>query len=257
MFFNMQLNRVNKMKYLLFMLPIYFFSCKHGGDTAPTEGETPSLQQIYAYNTVIEEPSGITYKASDNSFLVVSDASSTVYKIDSTGTVLGAIKTDGKNYEGISLSSAEDTIYIAEETKRQIAKFTAAGKRIASFSVDVAAGDSHSLEGICAGADNKLYILNEKEPCMLLEYTGAKETMRKEITFSSDLSDIFYEKETGYLWIVSDESKAVFKLTTGGILIKKYSISFDKGEGITIANKKIYIVNDSNGKLYVFKRPDD
>ncbi|MCO6446535.1 MAG: SdiA-regulated domain-containing protein, partial [Ignavibacterium album] len=74
--------------------------------------------------------------------------------------------------------------------------------------------------------------------------------------YTLDISDIYYDEICNCIWIISDESKRILKLSTTGELLKQWEIPFTKGEGITIVNEKIYVVNDSNSKMYVFQKPN-
>ncbi|MFZ2866076.1 MAG: SdiA-regulated domain-containing protein, partial [Ignavibacteriaceae bacterium] len=147
--------------------------------------------------------------------------------------------------------------YVVEEKKKLVTTFDLSGNKIASFSVNVAASDNHSLEGISFNiSTNELYIINEKNPQMILKYLSKKELWRRTIAYTLDISDICYDEICNCIWIISDESKKILKLSTTGELLKQWEIPFTKGEGITIVNEKIYVVNDSNSKMYVFQKPN-
>lgn len=90
---------------------------------------------------------------------------------------------------------------------------------------------------------------------MLLEFYNLTEIWRKEINYSTDISDIFYDQTDSSLWIVSDESKRILKLTLALHLISEWSIPVVQGEGITIVQDKIFIVSDPESKMYVFQKP--
>jgi uncharacterized protein YjiK len=70
-----------------------------------------------------------------------------------------------------------------------------------------------------------------------------------------NIVDIYYEDSTNCFWLISNESSKIMKLNSAGDLIKEWEIPFTKGEGITIVDDKVYIVNDADGKLYVFQKP--
>jgi uncharacterized protein YjiK len=214
-----------------------------------------ALVQLAVYDTSVPEPSGLAYNVQRNSLMTVSDGNSTIYEIDFTGRILRSFVVSGTDLEGIALSAACDTLFVVEERNLLVSSFLSNGTKISSFSVNVATNVSNGLEGITRDRRNHLFILNEKLPRMLLEYHQGQELSRKEITSATDLSDVFYEEGADCLWIVSDESKKVMKLSTGGTVLAEYSIPFPKGEGIAIVQGKIYVVCDADGKLYVFQKP--
>jgi len=129
------------------------------------------------------------------------------------------------------------------------------GTKLSSFPVNVATVLKHGPEGVTVDKNNHVFVLNEKLPMMILEYNQGKEVWRKEISYTIDCSDIFYEASTDCFWIVSDESMRVIKLSRSGDLLGAWSVPFTKGEGLAIVQNRIYIVNDAENKMYVFDKP--
>ena len=245
---------------LLFVLVIGT-GCKRD---APTQGTaavpqgTATILPIaeFSLGPNISEPSGIAYNAKNNSFIVVSDSHPEVYEIDSHGTLLRTIPTAGSDLEGIALSITNDTIYVVEEKNRLVVSFLANGTKLSSFSADVASLPNNALEGITAGKNGHLYVLNEKLPGMLLEYAlNGTELKRTPLSIASDYADIFYSESEDCLWMISDESQKIMKTDLNGSLISQWYVPFTKGEGITIVRDTIYVVNDSDAKLYIFNKP--
>jgi len=187
--------------------------------------------------------------------MTVSDQNSTVYEMDFTGHILKSMVIPSTDMEGIALSANCDTMYIAEETNEIISIYSINGTKLSSFSANVATVVKHGPEGVTVDKNNHVFVLNEKLPMMILEYNQGREVWRKEINYTTDCSDIFYEYSTDCFWIVSDESQKVIKLTRGGDLLGSWWIPFTKGEGLTIVQEKIYIVNDADNKMYVFEKP--
>lgn len=220
--------------------------------SAPTDNP---LHQVAVYSIDVPEPSGLTYNSKNNTLMTVSDQNSTVYELDFTGRILRSIVVPSTDMEGIALSAKCDTMYIAEETNRLIAIYSISGTKLSSFSADVATVAKHGPEGVTVDKNNHVFVLNEKLPMMILEYNQGREAGRKEINYTTDCSDLFYEYSTDCFWIVSDESQRVIKLSRNGDLLGSWSIPFTKGEGLAIVQDKIYIVNDGENKMYVFDKP--
>ena len=241
---------------IIFSFIIFLFGCERGNPNDGDKSSTvPELKQIAVYNTAVPEPSGLAWNTKKNTLFTVSDANSTVYEIDFTGKILNSFIIPSSDLEGIAFTSNCDTFYVTEETNQKITKYLLNGTKLSSFSVNVATNPKNALEGVTVDENNHVFVLNEKSPCMLLEFVNGKEIYRKEMNYSSDCSDIFYEYSTRAIWMVSDESKSVMKLSRSGELLARYSIPFVKGEGIVVINDKIYIFNDSDNKLYVFEKP--
>lgn len=234
-----------------------FFSCKRDEPVEPiVDGSITPLVQLAQYTTSVSEPSGLYYNTKTNSLWTVSDGNKTVYEIDFTGNVLRSMIISSSDLEGITFSANCDTFYVAEETNQLITKYLVNGTKLYSFPVNVATMVSHGPEGIALNTNNNhLWILNERNPCMLLEYNNKTELWRKQIDYTLDCSDIFYDQQSDCIWLVSDESKQVVKLSKTGDLIAAYSVPVTKMEGITIVQDKIYLINDQNRILYVFQKP--
>jgi uncharacterized protein YjiK len=215
-----------------------------------------SLEPIVVYSLDISEPSGITYNSLSNIFMLVSDDKPDIFLIDSVGNIKGTIPTSSSDLEGITLSENCDTLFVVEETKRLVTAYNNSGTRLSSFLVDVATNSEHGLEGIARNTLNqRLIVLNEKLPCMLLEYDNSKEIWRKEINYTSDISDIFFDHQSNCFWIVSDESQKILKLNLNMDLISGWNIPVNQAEGITLVRDKIYIISDVESKMYVFQKP--
>jgi len=259
-FFSMRMNKnqLHKILYaaiLLFM--VFGLNCDRS-DPSSSNNNTiiPTLTPIAVYTLNITEPSGIAYNSKNNTLLIVSDGNPDIYETNFTGNILRTIPTSSSDMEGITLSKNCDTIYVVEETNKLVTTYSESGTRLNSFSFDVATNPKHAMEGISRNLSNgHSFIINEKLPCMLLEFNNSTEIWRKEINYSTDISDIFYDQTDSSLWIVSDESKRILKLTSAGNLISEWGITVVQGEGITIVQDKIYIVSDPESKMYVFQKP--
>lgn len=252
----------NKKLKILFLLSFLLISVLGCGRNNPETITNPpvvidKIIPLSEYQLTVPEPSGIAYNSVKNSFMVVSDGRTDIYEISFTGITLNTIPASGSDMEGITLSKNCDTIYVVEEKKKLVTSFNLNGTKLNSFSVNVATSDNSALEGITINkTSNTLYVINEKDPRMMLGYNSLTEIWRKTIDYTLDISDIYYEDSADCFWIISDESKKIIKLSSTGDLLKEWEIPFTKGEGITIVNDKIYVVNDLDGKLYVFQKPN-
>ena len=166
-----------------------------------------------------------------------------------------AIPVSGSDLEGVAVSSSGDTLYVVEERNQLVISFAADGRRLSSFPVKVATLDNNALEGVAVDSRGHLWVINEKNPRLLLEFSGTTELSRREITLVNDLSDICCDDAGDALWLVSDESRKVIKISRSGALLAEWALPFDKGEGIAFAGDKMYIVNDQDARFYVFKKP--
>jgi uncharacterized protein YjiK len=186
---------------------------------------------------------------------MISDNSPAIFKIDTLGQVLSSIPVTAQDIEGVALSPNADTIYVVEETPSLVSTFLSNSTKLSSFSVMVRTLPNHSLEGITIDNQGHVFVINEKSPMMMLEFSGQTELSRIQLGYTTDISDICYDGDADCFWIVSDESKMVIKITKAGALLGAWSTPVLQGEGIAIIGNRLYIVSDVEAKLYVFVKP--
>lgn len=250
------INRYIKYNFVIItLLIILSISCDSETPTIPDIKLLEPIAEI-DLSDILSEPSGIVYNSLSNSFYVVSDTISKIFEIDMNGNLLRSIQINATDLEGITLSKNFDTIYVVEESDNLVTSFRLNGTKINSYSVDVSTNSTNGLEGIAIDANNYFYVLNEKLPRYLVKLKNEVEISRTEITNAVDLSDVCYDSILDCLWIISDESKKIIKITKSGSLISEWQIPFLKGEGITLVNDKIYVLQDSNAKMYIFNKPN-
>ncbi len=245
---------IYKLKFLIIVV-LLNINCSRN-NSINESANVQQLTQLNVYNLNIPEPSGIAYNSVQNSLLIVSDGKSEIYEVDYSGNILNTIPTTCSDMEGITLSKNCDTIFVVEETNKLVSTLLYSGNKVASFSINVATSVKHALEGITRNNSNgRLIIINEKLPCMVLEFDRTTELWRKEINYIADISDIFYDDSSDCYWIVSDESQKILKLSKNLDLISQWNINITQAEGITIVNNKIYVISDYERKMYVFQKP--
>ena len=237
------------MKKLLVVIGILmcFMSCVNANSQEP-------LKPISTFKIEIKEPSGITYFK--NHLYIVSDYNGLVYKTNLRGEITKNIPTDFTDLEGVAVDEDGD-LFVVNERKRTFVKIKQNGETDKKYKIKGSQKHNNSgLEGVCFSKKlDCFFIVNESSPREVLRISKkGKEKDSFKIDFANDLSGICFDEELNSLWIVSDESKAIYNLNLNGELLKKYKISVEKAEGITIQKNKIYIVSDSENKLYVFKK---
>jgi len=215
------------------------------------------LKPTESFKLSIKEPSGIA--VFDNHLFIVSDQNGTIYKTSLEGKILKKIKTNYSDLEAITINPITENFFIVNESKRSLIELDSKGKMIRKTKIKgKQKTKNNGLEGICFDTSkNKIYALNEKSPKQLLELNLKGEIKNKfELDFSKDVSGICFDAKTNSLWIISDESQTIFNISKKGKLLKSFTISVEKGEGIAIYNDKIYVVSDSLNKLFIFEFPN-
>ncbi|WP_111708995.1 SdiA-regulated domain-containing protein [Lutibacter citreus] len=232
---------------LLFFLTLSFYSCK-----------VVPQKKLIALNIVklnIQEPSGLTFY--ENHLYIPSDYNGVVYKTSLNGKVIEKIPTDFTDLEGVAVNEKGD-IFVLNEKKRTFIKIKPNGETDKKYKIKGNQKKNNSgLEGVCYfEKEDCFFIVNESSPREVLKVsTKGKEKDSFKIDFANDLSGICFDVETNNLWLVSDESQKIYEISINGELINTFPIPVHKAEGIVIHNNKIYIVSDSENKLYIFKKP--
>jgi len=246
----------NKIVFVI-VLFLVLAGCKRGEpQSSGVPSSDTSLSPTTVYNLSVSEPSGLAYCPKTNSLYMISDAHPEIYEMNLTGDIQRTISISSTDMEGVVLSKNYDTIYVVEEGLYQVVKYLQNGTRAGSFKFVTGPDTKHAIEGITIDNEYNIYLINEKNPCRIvkLNYNG-EEIWRKEITYTTDISEIYYDKKTDCLWILSDESKALMKFTKEGALLNKWDIPIEQAEGLAMTEENMYIVSDPEAKMYVFKRP--
>lgn len=211
--------------------------------------------EIYAVN--IPETSDLSFGSSPDILYTVSDRTAKVYKITTKGKVLSELSYTGIDLEGVCYVENQ-FLYVAEERLRTIIKLDLQGNQLEQKAIPVEENDENQgLEGISYATFNKhFYILNEKNPGLLIE-TDENLNMLKSypLSFASDYSGICVDNINQQLLILSDETASVTKCTMQGELIESYRIPVSNPEGIAFnpETNKLYIISDSEARLYLFQ----
>lgn len=215
------------------------------------------LSPIKVVSLTVPEPSGLEYDKDENVLWTVSDETSKIYKIDFEGNILKEIEVDGFDLEGITKTD-DSTLVVILERSRTVVILDTSGTELNRIELNLDGEPNKGIEGIAYNPNNSnLYILNEKKPRLLMKLDSDGTVQKHSIDFALDLSGIFYEELTESLWILSDESEAIFKCNEKGSVITKYKIDIEQAEGIAInsMDSLLYVISDPLEKLFIYELP--
>lgn len=215
------------------------------------------LSALAVYNVNIPETSDLSFGSSPDILYTVSDRTAKVYKITTKGKVLSELSYTGGDLEGVCYAENQ-FLYVAEERLRKIIKLDLQGNQVGEKAIPIEMNDENQgLEGISYATFNThFYILNEKNPGLLIETDDNLNVLKSyPLTFASDYSGICVDNVNQQLWIVSDESASVNQCTMKGELIESYRIPVSNPEGIAFnpINNDLYVISDTEARLYLFK----
>jgi len=219
------------------------------------ETDEITLTALKTIELSVPEPSGLYYDQLNNSLWTVSDENSTIYNIDLTGKVLKQFAVNGLDLEGITKLN-DSTLVTILERDRIVVYLDTNGIELKRIKIDITGDPNKGLEGITINPVNShIFILNEKEPGMLLELNAKGKIIAKaKLDFTTDYSGLDFMESDNELWMISDEGEAILRLSEDGTLIKKYKVNIEQIEGLAIdeANSLIYRVSDPLEKLFVY-----
>lgn len=216
------------------------------------------LKFIKAIQLTIPETSGLTL--ANGNLYTISDDLKSVFEISFEGQVLGEYGIGTSGFEGITYDSDKDLFYLVNENKRKLYEFSLLQGVLKTIKIKGSQnkGANKGLEGICYNArDQHLYLVNEAGPKQLLKLSSQYKKIKTttDLKFGEDISGICYDLKRAVFWILSDASKAVYKVSVEGKMIKKYKIPVEKPEGIVLSKdcETMYMVSDASSELFVFQ----
>ena len=118
--------------------------------------------------------------------------------------------------------------------------------------------ENSGLEGVTFNTSNKsYYVANEKKPKQILQLDKDFKIVSKfKLDFLHDVSGLCYDATLEVFWVVSDESRSIFKVSTQGEKLAAYPFNLKQMEGIACHGDKLYVVSDAVEVLVVFEKPD-
>ena len=238
-----------RIQYLIFSILIILTSCE-----ASSQSE---LKEVARYILKIDEPSGLT--TNGKHLFIVSDQNEKVYKTNFKGVKLGNFDTGHKDLEGIAYNKVSDEFAIVSESKRKVYTYSSKGEKLDDYKIKGKQDSKNSgLEGITFNTkNNSYYVANEKKPKQILQLDAQFKIVEKfKLDFLHDISGLCYDEELDVFWIVSDESRAIFKVSTQGEMISKFPFNLKQMEGITCLGDKLYVVSDAVEVLVIFEKPN-
>ena len=200
----------------------------------------------------IPEPSDIYFSANGQSLYIVSDKGR-LYETNIRGEILNRSSYRGADFEAVC--QVKDRIYVADETLRMILEFDEKLKLKKSRQYTYQGAMNRGWESLFYVPDKeKFYAFTEKLPVLLFEFDHDLDLKGvHRIEAISEVSGATYY--SGYIWVVSDEDRTVYKLDPDNFKVKKtWKIPVLNPEGIAFDSQgTLWIVSDEMHSLYSFK----
>ena len=214
------------------------------------------LTFLYEKAISVPEPSGLDLTFNKAGFWTVSDETSTVYRLDGDGNVVQRIEVSGFDLEGITVVDETKLVVILERS-REVVMIDTNGSEIKRKKLPLEGEENSGIEGISYNSENgHYYLVNEKNPLLFIELDANFDIIKTDtLTFSKDVSGIYYDQDDNKFWILSDEDQQIIQRDFDGNILKIFHLNIIQPEGITVDKRshRLYIISDAKETLYVFK----
>jgi uncharacterized protein YjiK len=242
--------------FVIVLISSHLISC---GKSNPLETNIPikELSLISEMTLPFTEPSGIAYSEKLKKIWIVSGGDQSIYVLDTNFNVENKLPYKGNDLEGITFDATDSTLWIIDEATKTITHLNRNGNILRqdqlTYTTNVV---NKGPEGITIGKNHQLYLVNERDPSILLELdTAFNITQTYQLNFAKDYSDIMYDDSSETFFVLSDESEAFYRLNTKQEAQERYPLPNGGNEGLAYnrEQKIFYIVNDATSTLSVFK----
>ena len=226
------------------------------GATRAADATLKTLHLVATHPLTISEPSDLTLDETGKILWTVTNKPAKVYQLDLEGNVTKTLNYGGRDLEGIVYDAASRTLYVTEERTREIVHLSLDGDVLDRTTVDLPGKPNHGPEGITLDDRGQMFLVNEKQPGLFLELDKEHQiSKRVPLSFAGDYSAITWDKKKGCFWIASDESQSLFLWSRTKGVLGQFPLGFAKAEGVAVdeATKTVYVVSDSENKLYVYR----
>lgn len=199
------------------------------------------------------EASGLAWV--DDALVAVSDAKGAIYGVDpADGERRARLAIDFRDLEAIAFDAVTREFLIAPEGRGAILRLSAEGSEVSTNGVKWADDGNSGLEGLAVRADDgHVFAAKEKNPAQIAEYDENGHRLRRvDVDFASDLSELALADD-GFLYALSDEDQALFRLDADLDVLRTWPLPMKHPEGLAVHGGRVYVANDGEDRLYVFR----
>ncbi|MBA3818362.1 MAG: SdiA-regulated domain-containing protein [Deltaproteobacteria bacterium] len=221
-------------------------------ESSKADGELPKLRQIDRARIAVDEPSDLVVAA--GRLYTVSDVHSKIYEVDGDGDVRATIDIEGRDLEALAFDERTGELLVADESRAKIWRIGADGERHDAIELRSAEDGNSGIEGLAFDAAGHLFVAKEKDPARIYELDAAGvELARIEIDFADDLSALAWNPADGHLYALSDRERTLYRLDGDLAPDAAWRLPVEHAEGIAFDGATLYVVSDSEERLYTFE----
>ncbi len=216
------------------------------------DGQSKRLRKLDRHRVDIDEPSDLTFAG--GSLYAVSDSRSKIYELSPDGDTRGTIDIEGRDLEALAFDRHRNEFLVADESRARIWHIDLDGDRHDPIELPDAEDGNSGIEGMAFDDDGHLFVAKEKDPARIFELDqNGKELDRTKIEFAGDLSALAFNRDDGHLYALSDQEHTLYRLTRDLDVDLAWKLPVEHPEGIAFDESIVYIVSDSEARLYVFE----
>jgi uncharacterized protein YjiK len=226
------------------------------------EGKRPqqsvSLAAVASFPLTVNEPSGLALDIDGATLWAVGNSPSRVYRLTLEGTTLATLSYQGGDLEGIAVDPDDGTLWVLEERTRNLVHLSRSGRLQSSTRLDLGGAANSGPEGISFSPTRTIWVVQEKHPGQLVRLSESRAIAATiPLAFARDYSDLCWDAGGQWLWVLSDEDRALFRCAPDGTRLAGYGIDVVKPEGVAVdpGRGRIYVTSDAADRLYAFEMP--
>lgn len=239
----------------------FVFLLGHEQDTVPPLIDSLILET--RITQVSNNLSGLTWDASTNTLLAVTNRPAQLIQLDKSGNVITFFPLQNiEDPESIS-SGWENSYLIAEERQRKITPITLSlidrhyQIKAPVLELNMGGKKNDGLEGVTfSKSSGALFIANEKKPAVIFKIEGFNvppRTLKIKKIYSSpyDISGLAWSDSRQRLYVLSDEAKSLVEMDSTGKVFRASNLSdfvqfIPQPEGVAIHDNMLYVVSEPN-----------
>lgn len=220
-------------------------------DNSKADGKSIKLHKQDDFKLDVDEPSDLAID--DGDLYTVSDRHSKAYRISTKdGDIKDEINLEGSDIEAIAFD-ADGTLFYADESSGKVWRTDKDGERKGD-PIELVDDHNSGIEGLAFDDDGHLFVAKEKDPARIYELDTDGGTLDDEkVDFADDLSALAFDPESGKLYALSDQERTLFLLDHELEVDKAWKLPIEHPEGIAFDGDTLYVVSDSEERLYVFE----
>ena len=198
----------------------------------------------------VEEPSDLV--AVDGKLYTVSDRHSKIYKITPDGDARTELDIAAQDLEALAFDHERGEFMIGDESSGKIWYIDATGSRYDSIELD--AGDGNSgIEGLVVKPNGHTFVAKEKDPARIFELDADGDPLYEMTADFEDISAISFNARDNRIYVLSDQEQSLFRLDNNWNVDRAWRLPMDQPEGVAFDREFVYIVSDSESRLYTFE----